>query len=189
MEKTDNLNNKNTSFIKRFGFLIFIIIGLLMVVFNIFFIANIINKNGKNFSFVSTKNQAWKTYSSKNGYSIRYPTNWKINLDGLSKNTIEFTSPTQYGMEEIVKIRFIEDYKINLTNNWEIEQYLANKAIFTDFKKVKVGDLDAYKANQKGDIDFSIFYFIRDKDLFFVTSNQNFSPIGNQILSTIKFTK
>ncbi|MEI8067427.1 MAG: PsbP-related protein [Candidatus Shapirobacteria bacterium] len=143
----------------------------------------------------------WKTYTDKTyKYSISYPSTWEISseYDATSNRILSISSPEKNKslsnpnnyegyLGDDFNIEYFKDYKNSLLLNRSIETYFSNKKQFSSYQKVKIGQLDGYKATELGMVEYPLFYIIKGNDIFIISSNTDFSKTELQMLDTLNF--
>jgi len=153
--------------------------------------------------FPKNDTESWKTHTNQVfKYEIKYPSNWKIDLNNKNKekNTVTITSPDLKYSEDSgypsngaeinldsEKSNFsnIEDLFKNVSRNWYTT--IHSKSYLT------IDGNEALRLNVslfEGSNDVDTIYFIKDRMLYtlsFWEINTDYSETFDQILSTFKF--
>lgn len=148
------------------------------------------------------KTENWKIYTDTvYKFSLKYPSSWKQAKleDNIILNLIspewekDIQNPNRFSQyEEILgdhfTIRIYSDYKISLTENKSLEEFLSDKSYFNKFEKIKIGNSNGYKVEVIAMIDHPAYYIV-ERDNLLIIDDINFSTTELQILDTFNIDK
>ena len=148
---------------------------------------------------VSNIPKDWKTYTNATyKYSISYPKDWEIDVKPNQFTILTLTSPeyikninNPQNYEGILgdqfEVSFYKNYKNTLTANKNLEEYLSDKNLFTQYVAQKINGLTFYKAEQMGMGVRTVYFNIKGENLFEFSFNSGVTKIDQQIINTLKF--
>ncbi|MDD4383064.1 MAG: hypothetical protein PHD49_02925 [Candidatus Shapirobacteria bacterium] len=140
----------------------------------------------------------WQAYTdSVYKYSIQYPLNWTIDKKITSDTRLLINSPEKikslqnpnnyegYSGDDI-NIQVYEDYKNSLTKNQSLEEYFKSSGLFSNVKKIKIGNTNGYIVDEAGMDTTPAYFIINSNNVFKITSFLSFSQTELKILDSFK---
>jgi len=140
----------------------------------------------------------WQTYTdSVYKYSIQYPSNWTIDKKITSDTRLLINSPEKikslqnpnnyegYSGDDI-NIQVYKDYKNSLTKNQSLEEYFKSSGLFSNVKKIKIGNTNGYIVDEAGMATTPAYFIINSNNVFEITSFLSFSQTELKILDSFK---
>lgn len=146
----------------------------------------------------SSVTKDWQTYTdSVYKYSIQYPSNWTIDKKITSDTRLLINSPEKikslqnpnnyegYSGDDI-NIQVYKDYKNSLTKNQSLEEYFKSSGLFSNVKKIKIGNTNGYIVDEAGMDTTPAYFIINSNNVFEITSFLSFSQTELKILDSFK---
>jgi len=152
----------------------------------------------------------WKTYTNeKYGFKIQLPDDWQTKEDS-KYNFVSFNSQEKFnaitkhndsevnggGMSDNVTISYYKDdaeYISQIGYQFQklptLEEYINQNSDVRNLQTINFAGQSAFRANVNGMFDEDVIWVRKDKHLYIIRLVGVGNPLGNEILSTFKFTK